>query len=86
MGHVWLISGLAFHFSTASTKHIFSDDDYFDDDEVFLSFGDSVCFVHCRLFVDCVEYICNMIRMDMGAVDCILALLVQFLSMMFKYV
>ena len=79
MGHVWLIAGLEFHFSTASAKHIFSDDYYFDDaDEVFLIFGDTLCFGHCILFVDCVEYIRNTIRMDVGAVDCFLALLVQF--------
>ena len=60
-------------------KDIFIDDDDFDDaDEVFLSFGDTVCFGHCRLSFDCVEYIWNRIRMDVGAVDCLLALLVQF--------
>ena len=57
----------------------FSDDyDFYDADEVFLSFGDTVCFGNCRVFVDCVEYIWNRIRMNVGAVDCLLALLVQF--------
>ena len=80
MGHVWLIDSLAFHFSTASSKHIFSDDDDFDDaDEVLLSFEDTVCFGHCIVLADCVRYICDRIRMDVGAVDCILSLLVRFL-------
>ena len=60
-------------------KNIFIDDDDFDDnDEVFLSFRNTVCFVHFRVLDDCVEYICERIRMDVGAVDCLLALLVQF--------
>ena len=60
-------------------KYIFSDDDDFDDtDEVFLSFGDTVCFGHCIVLDDCGRYICDRIRMDVGSVDCILALLVQF--------
>ena len=60
-------------------KNIFIDDDGFDDaDDVFLSFGDTLCFGHFRVLDDCVEYICDGIRMDVGAVDCILELLVQF--------
>ena len=49
-------------------------------------FGDTVCFVHCRILADFVEYICNNIRMDVGAVDCILWLPVQFLSEIFTHV
>ena len=59
-------------------KNIFIDDDDFDDnDEVFLSFGDTVCFGHFIVLADCMYYICDRIRMDVGAVDCLLALLVQ---------
>ena len=45
---------------------------------MFLSFGDTVCFGHFRVLDNCVEYIYNTIRMDVGAVDCLLAFLVQF--------
>ena len=71
---------MAFHLSTETCKILFSDDDDFDDaDEVFLSFGDTVCFGKCRVLDDCIEYIYDRIRMDVGAVDCLLAFLVQFL-------
>ena len=45
---------------------------------MFLSFWDTVCFGHFRVLADYIYYIFDMIRMDVGEVDCILALLVQF--------
>ena len=75
MAYCWF--GIPFFYCVC--KDIFIDDDDFDDaDEVLLSFGDTVCFCHCMVLADCVRYIFDRIRMDVGAVDCILALLVQF--------